>query len=357
MRSEERVSVNRVFDATAQVLYHGRQTSSRIPSAQDSSWPDGLVSTCPALCDAYERIERVAPTNAAVLITGETGTGKELVARAVHRLSQRGTRSLVTVNVGAIPETLVSSEFFGHELGAFTGAVQRRIGRFEQADRATLFLDEVGELSNEMQVALLRVVQEGEFERLGSSQTRKVDIRLITATHRNLGDDVVRGTFRADLFYRVSVFPIHLPPLRERRADIPGLVKCFLGQMHRKLGRDFTDIEPASLARLQSFSWPGNIRQLENIIEQSAILCDKPMLEVAASLLEERPISMPTTSRLGAVLKENEQQMIESALSETGGRVSGRSGAASRLGLPASTLESKIRRYNIDKHRYRRSPS
>jgi len=333
-----------------------RQISSRSSPPPESSWPDGLAR-CPALRDACERIERVAPTNVAVLITGETGTGKELVARAVHRLSQRGTRPLVAVNAGAIPETLVSSELFGHEQGAFTGAVQRRIGRFEQADRATLFLDEVGELSCDMQVALLRVLQEGEFERLGSSQTRKIDIRLITATHRNLGDDVVKGTFRADLFYRLSVFPIHLPPLRERRADIPGLVTYFLRQTHRKLGRDFTGVEPASLARLQSFSWPGNIRQLENIIEQSAILCDMPMLEVPASLLEEPPITRPTTSRLAAVLKENEHHMIENALSETGGRVSGRSGAASRLGLPASTLESKIRRYNIDKYRYRMSRS
>jgi DNA-binding NtrC family response regulator len=333
---------------------HGRPTSSRTSPLQESSWPHGL-SSCPALRDACERIERVAPTNAAVLITGETGTGKELAARAVHRFSQRATRPLVAVNVGAIPETLVSSELFGHEHGAFTGATQRRIGRLEQADGGTLFLDEVGELSCDMQVALLRVLQEGEFERLGSSQTRKVDIRLITATHRDLGNEVVDGTFRADLFYRLSVFPIHLPPLRERRADIPGLVQHFLRQTPGRLGRDFTDIEPASLERLQSFSWPGNVRQLENIIEQSAILCDKPMLEVPASLLEERAITKPTTSRLGAVLKESEQHMIENALLETGGRVSGRSGAASRLGLPASTLESKIRRYNINKHRYRLS--
>jgi formate hydrogenlyase transcriptional activator len=330
----------------------GRQASNRITAPQRSSWPDGFA-TCPALHNACERIERVAPTNAAVLITGETGTGKELAARAVHRLSHRGTRPLVAVNVGAIPEALVSSELFGHEAGAFTGATQRRIGRFEQADGATLFLDEVGELSCDMQVAMLRVLQEGEFERLGSSQTRKVDIRLITATHRNLGDEVARRRFRADLFYRLSVFPIHLPPLRERRDDIPVLARSFLDQTHRRLGRQFTDIEPASLARLQSFSWPGNIRQLENIIEQSAILCDQPVLEVPASLLEEPPITTPTTSRLGAALKENEQNMIEHALSETGGRVSGRSGAASRLGVPASTLESKIRRYNINKHRFR----
>jgi transcriptional regulator with GAF, ATPase, and Fis domain len=205
--------------------------------SSEGASPDGFVSRSTSLQEALGRIERVAPTNATVLITGETGTGKELVARAIHRRSQRANHQLVAVNVGAIPESLLSSELFGHEHGAFTGAVQRRIGRFEQADRGTIFLDEAGELSNEMQVALLRVLQEGEFERLGSSQTRRVDLRVIAATNRLLEDDVEEGRFRADLYYRLSVFPINLPPLRERAEDIPALVHHFLRQTQRKLGR------------------------------------------------------------------------------------------------------------------------
>jgi transcriptional regulator with GAF, ATPase, and Fis domain len=341
------------FETTRQAQSRGQQTSGRVETSREIASPDGIISYSYALHDALDRIERVAPTNASVMITGETGTGKELVARAIHRRSQRAGRPLVALNVGAIPESLVSSELFGHEIGAFTGAVQRRIGRFEQADRATLFLDEVAELSNEMQVALLRVLQEGEFERLGSSQTRRIDIRVIAATHRVLDDEVDQQRFRADLYYRLSVFPIHLPPLRERADDIPALVNHFLRQVERKLGRHFSGVEPASLERMQGFSWPGNIRQLENIIEQSAILCDAPLLDVPAALLDERHPTKPPTSRLDAALKESEQEMIEGALAAARGRVSGRAGAAARLGLPPSTLESKIRRYNLDKLRYR----
>jgi formate hydrogenlyase transcriptional activator len=334
------------------------QPSDRFDATRDHAWPDGIVSQSAGLHDALERIERVAPTQATVLITGETGTGKELVARAIHRRSHRANRPLVAVNVGAVPDSLVASELFGHEPGAFTGAMQRRIGRFEQADRATLLLDEVGELSKEMQVALLRVLQEGEFERLGSSQTRRVDIRVIAATHRVLEDEVARENFRMDLLYRLNVFPIQLPPLRERVEDIPALANHFLRQARQQLGRDFAGIEPTSLDRLRAFSWPGNIRQLGSIIEQSAILCDKAMLDVPAALLDDRrPARLAGSSRLDTVLKENEQQMIERALTAAGGRVSGPSGAAERLGLPPSTLESKIRRFNIDKLRYRLSRS
>jgi formate hydrogenlyase transcriptional activator len=314
--------------------------------------PDRIVSHSPALRDALDRINRVASTSSTVLITGETGTGKELVARAIHRRSRRATRPLVAVNLASVPESLVASELFGYEPGAFTGAVQRRIGRFEQAHHSTLFLDEVGELSNEMQVALLRVVQEGTFERLGGSQTRRVDVRVIAATNRALETEVDRHRFRADLYYRLSVFPIHLPPLRERPEDIAPLVEHFLRNVGRKIGRPFSGIEPASLERLQAFSWPGNIRQLENIIEQAAILCDDPLLHVPASLVVERPSTRPTTSRLAAALSANEQQLIEDALAAAGGRVAGRSGAAARLGLSASTLESKIRRLRIDKSRF-----
>ena len=313
---------------------------------------DEIVSRSPALRDALDRLRRVAPMDTTVLITGETGTGKELMARALHRRSRRANRGLVAVNLAAIPEPLVASELFGHEQGAFTGASQRRIGRFEMADRATLFLDEVGELPLDMQVALLRVLQEGEFERLGACHTRRVDVRLVAATNQPLEQAVENGRFRDDLYYRLSVFPIHLPPLRDRREDIPLLAAYFLGRVSPRLGRRFTGIEAASLDCLTAFNWPGNIRQLQNVIEHSAILCDDSRLRVPADLLVEKrtPIA---TSRLDAALRGNEQRMIEQALTETEGRVAGSTGAAARLGVPASTLESKIRRFNIDKLRYR----
>jgi formate hydrogenlyase transcriptional activator len=321
--------------------------------ADETHQDDGIVSRSPALADALDRLDRVAAVDTTVLITGETGTGKELMARVLHRRSRRANRPLVAVNLAAIPEPLVASELFGHEQGAFTGAVQRRIGRFEIADRGTLFLDEVGELTPDMQIALLRVIQEGEFERLGTSQTRKVDVRLIVATNRSLEQAVEDRQFRADLFYRVSVFPIHLPPLRERREDIPVLAEFFLNRLSARLSRKFTGIEPASLDRLTAFSWPGNIRQLQNVVEHSAILCDDPVLRVPPILLVEKRTSVAFTSKLGAALHGNEQHMIEQALEDTQGRVSGPAGAAARLGVPASTLESKIKRFNIDKLRYR----
>jgi transcriptional regulator with GAF, ATPase, and Fis domain len=312
-----------------------------------------IVSDSPALREALDSLERVAPTDTTVLLTGETGTGKEVMARALHRRSRRGNRPLITVHLAAIPEALVASELFGHESGAFTGAVQRRIGRFEIADRATLFLDEVGELSPEMQVGLLRIVQEGEFERLGSCQTRRADVRLIAATNRNLEQAVDEGRFREDLFYRLSVFPIHLPPLRERREDIPLLAEFYLRQLNSRLGRQFIGIEQESMDRLIAFNWPGNIRQLENVIERSAILCDDAVLRVPATLIAEKRTGLRIASRLDTALQHNEQHMIEEALEEASGQVSGPTGAAARLGVPGSTLESKIKRFGIDKLRYR----
>jgi transcriptional regulator with GAF, ATPase, and Fis domain len=319
----------------------------------DSHPDDGIVSHSPALRDALDRMQRVAPIDTTVLLTGETGTGKELMARALHRRSSRQTRPMVTVNLAAIPEPLVASELFGHEAGAFTGASQRRMGRFETADHGTLFLDEMGELSLDMQVALLRIIQEGEFERLGASQTRRVDVRLIAATNRCLEQALEQGRFREDLYYRLSVFPIHLPPLRERREDIPLLAEFFLRRLTPRLGRRFVGIEPESLERLSTFSWPGNIRQLQNVIEHSAILCDDPLLRIPSCLLAEKHAAAGATSKLDAAVHGNEQRMIEQALKETEGRVSGPSGAAERLGVPASTLESKIKRLQIDKLGYR----
>ena len=315
-----------------------------------------MCSTSPALCEALELLDRVAVLDTTVLFTGETGTGKELMARALHRRSRRAHKPLVTINLAVIPEALVASELFGHEQGAFTGAVQRRIGRFEIADRGTLFLDEVGDLPADAQLALLRILQEGEFERLGASQTRKVDVRLVVATNRNLEQAVDDHQFRADLYYRLSVFPICLPPLRERREDIPLLADFFLARLGGRLSRRFTGIEPESLDRLVAFTWPGNIRQLQNIVEHSAILCDDPILRVPPTLLVEKNSARAGGSRLDVALHSNERQLIEQALEEAAGRVSGPTGAAARLGLPASTLESKIKRFQIDKLRYRRVP-
>jgi formate hydrogenlyase transcriptional activator len=327
-----------------------------IRSVGDSHAPrpdDGIVSSSPALREALDRLQRVAPIDTTVLLTGETGTGKELMARVLHRRSRRATRPMVAVNLAAIPEPLVASELFGHEAGAFTGASQRRIGRFEIADHATLFLDEVGELSLDMQVALLRIVQEGEFERLGASQTRRVDVRLIAATNRRLEEAMEHGRFREDLYYRLSVFPIHLPPLRERREDIPVLAEFFLQRFATRMARRFDGIEPASVERLSAFRWPGNIRQLQNVIEHSAILCDDLLLRIPLCLLAEKRPAAGATSTLDAALRGNEQRMIQEMLEECEGRVSGPCGAAARLGVPASTLESKIKRFQIDKLRYR----
>jgi transcriptional regulator with GAF, ATPase, and Fis domain len=341
-------STNALADAVRHAAYAAH--------ADETHEDDGIVSRSPALRDALDRLDRVACVDTTVLITGETGTGKELMARALHRRSQRRRRPLVSVSLAAIPESLVASELFGHEPGAFTGAVQRRIGRFETADRGTLFLDEIGELPPDAQVALLRVVQEGALERLGASQPRKVDVRLIAATNRNLEQAVDDHQFRADLYYRLSVFPIHLPRLCERREDIAPLAEFFVRRLAARLSRRFNGIEPASLERLEAFSWPGNIRQLQNVVEHSAILCDEPVLRVPPALLVEKTrTASASASRLDEALHGNERRMIEHALDEAGGRVAGPLGAAAHLGVPASTLESKIKRFQIDKLRYRSS--
>jgi PAS domain S-box-containing protein len=314
-----------------------------------------IVGTSPALRAVLSRVSRVAPTDSTVLITGETGTGKELIARAVHKCSQRSSRAFVSVNCAATPRDLIASELFGHEKGAFTGALQRRIGRFELAEGGTIFLDEIGELPAETQIALLRVLQEREFERVGGTGSIRTNVRVIAATNRDLQSAIAAGTFRSDLFYRLNVFPIEVPPLRERREDIPVLVEYFVDRYARKTGKRIRNVNKQSLELLQSYPWPGNIRELQNVIERSVIVCDTENFSVDESWLSRQPVagepkSQPELSRRLAV---QEKEMIEAALRESGGRVSGPSGAAAKLGIPGSTLYSKIESLRIDKKRFK----
>ena len=314
-----------------------------------------IVGMSEPLKKVVSRISKVAPIDSGVLITGETGTGKELVARAIHRLSRRSKCPFVSVNCAAIPRDLIASELFGHEKGAFTGATQRRSGRFELAAGGTIFLDEVGELPAETQVALLRVLQEREFERVGGTGSIQADVRVIAATNRDIETAIAAGTFRSDLFYRLNVFPIEMPPLRERREDIPLLVGYFLDRYARKIGKTFQALDKKSLDILQSYPWPGNIRELQNVIERSVIVSETETFSVDKSWLSRRPSaqsahSLPELSKRPA---STEKQIIETALRECGGRVSGLSGAAVRLGIPGSTLESKIKSLKIDKNRFR----
>jgi PAS domain S-box-containing protein len=318
-----------------------------------------IVGTSPALKSVLSRISKVAPSDSTVLITGETGTGKELVARAIHRRSDRVSRPFVCVNCAAIPRDLIASELFGHEKGAFTGATQQRLGRFELANRGTIFLDEVGELPPETQIALLRVLQEHEFERVGGSRRIRSDVRVIAATNRDLQAAIGAGSFRSDLFYRLHVFPIHMPPLRERREDIPLLVEYFIDRYARKAGKNISSVNKKTLELLQSYPWPGNIRELQNVIERSVILCETEIFSIDENWLPQPPSLTPEPKQqveLPQRLLVQEKDMIEAALKETRGRVSGPAGAAVKLGIPRSTLESKIRSLKINKNRFRSIP-
>jgi len=315
-----------------------------------------IVGSSPALQAVLSRVAKVAPTDSTVLITGETGTGKELIARAIHKRSQRSSRAFISVNCAAIPRDLIASELFGHEKGAFTGATQRRLGRFESAEGGTIFLDEVGELPAEMQIALLRVLQEREFQRVGGNASFKTDVRVVAATNRDFQAAIAEGKFREDLFYRLNVFPIEVPPLRERREDIPLLVEYFVDRYGSKAGKKVTAITKKSMELLQSYAWPGNIRELQNVIERSVIICDSENLSVDETWLAGRKSSAdiaspPLTEKLAA----QEREIIEAALAETQGRVSGPRGAAARLGIPQSTLDSKIKALKIKKQRFRNS--
>jgi transcriptional regulator with GAF, ATPase, and Fis domain len=316
---------------------------------------DEIVGTSSALQRILSLVAKVAPTDASVLVTGETGTGKELIARAIHRQSRRSSRAFVSVNCAAIPRDLIASELFGHEKGSFTGAVQRRVGRFELAEGGTIFLDEVGELPMETQIALLRVLQEHEFERVGGTRSIQTNVRVIAATNRNLQAAIAAGTFRSDLFYRLNVFPIEIAPLRERREDIPVLVEYFIDRCARNVGKNIRGIEKNSLDLLQSYPWPGNIRELQNVIERSVIMCETENFSVDKTWLAQQPLA--TEPKIPLDLSEKlatqEKEMIEAALRESAGRVCGPSGAATKLGIARSTLESKLRSLKISKNSFK----
>jgi len=286
-------------------------------------------------------------------VTGETGTGKEVVARAIHHNSVRRQNRFVALNCSAIPETLLEAELFGHEKGAFTGALQRRLGRFELAEGGTLFLDEVGELPAETQSMLLRVLQEREFERVGGSGPIRVDVRVIAATNRDLEAAIAAGAFRADLFYRLNVFPLEVPSLRERRSDIPLLVEYFCHRFARRAGKRIRGLGGETASLLQSYDWPGNIRELQNVIERAVIVSDSETLTIDERWLSSRPSRAATGAPASASLALHEREVIQAALIDSKGRVSGPFGAAARLGVPASTLESKIRALKIDKQRFK----
>ena len=320
---------------------------------RDSMFED-IVGSSEALRKVLRQITKLASSDSTVLILGETGTGKELIARSIHKRYNRVDRAFIGVNCAAIPQSLIASELFGHEKGAFTGATQRRLGRFESANGGTIFLDEVGDLPPEIQVALLRVLQEREIDRVGSNKAIPIDVRIIAATHRDLNALVADGKFREDLLYRLNVVPIDVPPLRERAADIPLLVEYFIDRFGKKAGKKFRTIDKKSLGLLQAYDWPGNIRELQNVIERAVILCEGETFSVDDTWLRrELPVARSRVSTLNRVLVRQEKEMIETALEECYGQVSGPAGAATKLGLPARTLDSKIKRFKINKYRFK----
>jgi formate hydrogenlyase transcriptional activator len=329
-----------------------------------SSMFEEIVGSSEPLRRVLSEVSKVAPTDSTVLILGETGTGKELIAAAIHKRSNRSSRPFVRVNCAAIPPSLIASELFGHEKGAFTGAIQRRLGRFESADGGTIFLDEIGDLPAETQVALLRVLQEREFERAGSSKPIFVDVRVVAATNRDLEEAVAAGTFRQDLFYRLNVFPIRVPSLRERKSDIPLLVEYLVEHYAKRIGKKISRVKKKTLDLFQAYDWPGNVRELQNVIERAVILCEEDTFSIDESWLRSKSDRTGDSVLLrSGVLAEDEREftsrerkVIETALEACHGRVSGPSGAAARLGIPHQTLESKIARLGIDKRRFAGSP-
>jgi len=320
---------------------------------RDSMFED-IVGSSEALRKVLRQVDKVAHSDSTVLILGETGTGKELIARAIHKRSNRGERAFIGVNCAAIPASLIAAELFGHEKGAFTGATQRRLGRFESANGGTIFLDEVGDLPTEIQIALLRVLQEREIERVGSNRPIPVDVRVLAATHRDLNALVAEGKFRQDLLYRLNVVPIEMPSLRDRAADIPLLVEYFIDRFGKKSGKKFRTIDRRTLKLLQAYGWPGNVRELQNVIERAVILSEGDIFCVDETWLKRQaPQFARPTAALNSALERQEKEMIEAALAESAGRVSGPNGAATKLGLPRPTLDAKIRRLGINKYRFK----
>jgi formate hydrogenlyase transcriptional activator len=319
-----------------------------------SSMFEEIVGSSDVIRNILTQVTKVAPSDSTVLVLGETGTGKELIARAIHKRSKRSSRAFITVNCAAIPVSLIASELFGHEKGAFTGALQRRLGRFELADGGTIFLDEIGDLPAETQIALLRVLQEGEIERVGGSQSISVDVRVLAATNRDLKAAMAADTFRQDLFYRLNVFPIQVPPLRERIDDIPLLVTYLIERYAKKAGKKIKNIQKETLELFQGYDWPGNIRELQNVIQRAIVLCESETFSVDETWLKrEKHRLSGSVIPLGATLAEHEKDIIEAALADCGGQVAGPTGAAAKLGLPRQTLESKITALGINKHRFK----
>ena len=330
------------------------RSSLQVIETQKSSDPDRdqrrfeqIIGKSAALEAVFEQVECVAPTDSTVLIQGETGTGKELIARAIHNVSTRCGRSFVKLNCAAIPLDLLESELFGHEKGAFTGAIVQRIGRFEMANQGTFFLDEVGDIPPSLQPKLLRVLQEQEFERLGSTHTRQVDVRLVAATNRDLTEMVKDGEFRSDLYYRLNVFPIRIPPLRERREDIPLLVDYFMEKYARRMGREVKTVSPTTMDKLVSWPWPGNVRELQNMIERGVILSKGSTLEIPLAELEQPTIPVLDDNDGPSTLKDFERKHILHALHESGWVIGGPLGAAARLGINRSTLNARMRKLQI----------
>jgi PAS domain S-box-containing protein len=360
-----------VFDADGQIarwfvaaadIEERRQVEERVRNEavalrediERSSMFEEIVGSSPALRKVLDQVSKVAPTDSTVLIQGETGTGKELIARAIHSRSRRASRAFIRVNCAAIPPSLIASELFGHEKGAFTGALQRRLGRFESADGGTIFLDEVGELPQETQISLLRVLQEREFERVGGNHSIRVDVRVLAATNRDLTASVDEGAFRKDLFYRLNVFPIEVPSLRDRGDDIPLLLEYLVDRYAKALGKRIRSISRQTLQLFQSYDWPGNVRELQNVIERAVILCDSESFHVDSSWLKQS--SRPSSSSslpLTEDLAQRERGMIEQALREANGQISGPAGAAAKLGMPRQTLESKIKKLRINRFRFK----
>jgi formate hydrogenlyase transcriptional activator len=315
---------------------------------------EDIVGSSNSLRKVLQRVSKVASSDSTVLILGETGTGKELIARAIHKRSKRVDRAFIGVNCAAIPPSLIASELFGHEKGAFTGATQRRLGRFESANGGTIFLDEIGDVPGEIQIALLRVLQEREIERVGGNNSIPVDVRVLAATHRDLNALVAEGRFREDLLYRLNVVPIEVPPLRQRVADIPLLVEYFIDRFGKRAGKKFKTIDKKSLKAFQTYAWPGNVRELQNVIERAVILSEGETFAMDEAWLKRELRATPKRSGTlhGSLLKQ-EKEMIEAALAASQGRISGPSGAAANLGLPSRTLDSKIKRLKINVYRFK----